>query len=172
MVEKILNAINWQLKIDGDGTIRIVKKTNGVVASFDALDNDSIEPQLSVTRDWYDCPNVFRAIEDDLSAVARDDNPDSPLSTINRGREIWLEETDCDLGENESIADYAIRRLKEEQAVAFSVEYTRRFNPDVQVGDKIRLHYPEQKVTGNFEIVSQSITLGYGCRTSEEVNRV
>lgn len=172
MIEKILNAINWRLKINGDGTINIMPKATDISASFDALDNDSIEPQVSTERDWFKCPNVFRAIEDDLSAVARDDSPDSPLSTVSRGREIWLEETNCDLGDNESIADYAIRRLKEEQSVAFSVEYTRRFNPDIQASDRIRLHYPLQNIDGEFEIISQDISLGFGCRTSEEVRKV
>lgn len=172
MIEKILNAINWRMKIDGNGTIRIIPKAENVSVSFDALDNDSIEPQLTTERDWFSCPNVFRAIEDDLSAIARDDSPNSPLSTVNRGREIWMEETDCDLGNNESIADYAIRRLKEEQSVAFSVEYTRRFNPELQVSDRIRLHYPRQGIDGEFEIINQNITLGFGCRTSEEVKKV
>lgn len=172
MIEKILEAINWRMKITGRGEIQIIKKAEDISASFDALEYDSIEPKLTTSRDWFSCPNVFRAVSADMSAIARDDNPDSILSTASRRREVWMEETDCDLADNESIADYALRRLKEEQAVAFTASYDRRFNPAVEVSDKIRLHYPKQGIDGVFQVVSQSISLGYGCKTTEEVKQV
>lgn len=172
MIEKILNAINWRMRVTGEGVIQIVPKASTATAVFDALDNDSIEPKLNISQDWFSCPNVFRAVSEDLSAIARDDDPDSPLSTVNRGREIWEEETDCDLGDEESIADYALRALKEAQKVAFSVSYDRRFSPDLEISDRITLHYPEQGIEGDFEITSQSVSLGYGCKVSEEVRRL
>lgn len=172
MVEKILKAINWRMRITGSGIIQILPKASEISAQFDAFENDSIEPKVTVSEDWFNCPNVFRAINEDVSAVARDDNSDSPLSTVNRGREIWAEETDCDLADNESIAAYAIRRLKEAQKIAYTVSYDRRYIPDVEISDQIGLHYPEQNIDGVFEITSQTINLGYGCRTSEEVQKI
>lgn len=172
MAESILNSINWRMRISGDGTIYIEPKPLSPEVMFDALNNDSIEPNVEMEKDMFDCPNVFRAISDDLSAVARDDNPSSILSTVSRGREVWMEETNCDLSDNESIADYALRRLKEEQQIATTVSYDRRFNPNIEVSDIIRLHYPEQGIDGVFQITSQSISLGYGCKTSEEVKSV
>ena len=172
MVEKILNSINWRMRLSGDGTIYIEPKPSSVSVAFDALENDSIETNVSMERDMFSCPNVFSAISDDLSAIARDDNPNSIVSTVSRGREIWMEETDCDLADNESVADYALRRLKEEQQIATSVSYDRRFFPDIEIGDLIRMHYPEQGIDGIFQVSSQSISLGYGCKTSEEVKSV
>lgn len=172
MAEKILEAINWRMVVSGDGSIHLQPKAAEPSAIFDALDNDSIEPELSTTRDWYECPNVFRAVNDDLSAIARDDSPDSPLSTVSRGREIWMEETDCDLAADESLGEYALRRLREEQRVAFTASYSRRFNPDLDVSDIVRLKYPRQGLDGLFRIESQSIELTNGCRTSEEVTRL
>lgn len=169
MVDKVLTAIGWRLTLDGDGTIHITPKAEEASASYDALENDAVEPKISVTRDWYGCPNVFRAVNDDLSGVARDDAEDSPLSTVNRGREVWAEETSCDLNNDETIAEYAARRLKEKQQVGTSAKYDRRYNPDLNVTDLIRLHYPGQGLDGLYEIVSQSIELGYGAKTSEEV---
>ena len=109
---------------------------------------------------------------DDTSAVARDDSLTSPLSTVNRGREVWMEERDCDLAENETLAEYAQRRLKEEQRHYLAVDYDRRFNPDVLPSDLIQLGYPKQRIVGNFYVVEQSIELGYGARTSEEVVQI
>lgn len=169
MTEKILNAINWRLRIHGDGTIEVTSQPDSEVATFDVLNNDSIEPQLTLAHDWFTCPNCFRAVNIDVSAVAKDENPASLLSTISRGREVWAEENGVDLSNDESIAEYAVRKLKELQQYYIKVNYSRRFHPDILVSDKVRLYYPAQGIDGVYNIASQSIELGHGARTSEEV---
>lgn len=168
MCHKVLTAIDWRLRILGDGTIQVMPQSDEPVTMFDPNSADVVEPQIELTNDWFDCPNVFRAVSDDLFGVARDDDPDSPLSTVNRGREVWMEETDCDYNEGETIGDYAVRRLKEEQNYYLKVSYNRRYNPDVLPTDLIRLHYPQ--ISGVFRVNSQDISLGYGATTSEEVS--
>lgn len=172
MTDKILSSMNWRMKLDGYGNISIEPYSNDVVATFDALSNDVIEPSLSVSYDWYDVPNVYRAVLDDAYAIARDDNPDSPLSTVNRGREIWLEDPSVYLQENETLAEYADRMLQQAQQVATTVSYTRRFDPSVYVSDVVRLGYSAQRISGTYLVTSQSITLGYNARTSEEVVKI
>lgn len=172
MAEKILAATNGRLRVKGDGGIEVCGMATDISGRFDPLNNDSIEPKLKAVNDWYKCPNVFRAVMDDTSAVARDDNPNSPLSTVNRGREVWMEEKDCDLAENETLAEYAERRLREEQRHYLAMDYDRRFNPDILPSDLVNLNYPAQKINGNFYITSQSISLSYGARTSEEVVQI
>lgn len=169
MIEKILTAINWRLKIEGDGTIRVEPKSSDPVATFDPIDNDVIETEIKVSEDWFDCPNVLMAIDNDLMAIARDDSERSPLSTVNRGREVWRQETSCDLADNETIEQYALRRLKELQKTEKTASYDRRFMPNVYPGDAVRLHYPAQSLDGVFTVSSQSIDLSYAARTSEEI---
>ena len=172
MADKVLTAINWRMRILGDGTIQILPLATTTDKTFDPIKVDVIEPVLKITKDWYSCPNVFRAVSDDLYSVARDDDPNSPLSTINRGREVWEEETGVSLNSGESIAEYAIRRLKELQQIETVASYKRRYDPDVLVGDLVRLNYPKQKMQGQYRITSQRITLGNGCTTEEEVEYV
>lgn len=172
MSEKILTAINWRLRVLGDGRVIVCSAAQDISARFDPLENDVIEPQLRAVNDWYSCPNVFRAIINDTSAVARDDNPNSPLSTVNRGREVWAEERDCDLADNETLAKYAQRRLEQEQRRYLAVDYNRRFHPDVVASDLVSLHYPAQGLEGVFYVSSQTIQLGWGARTSEEVVQI
>lgn len=160
MVDRILTAINWRMVLEGDGTIHICPKATNVSMTFDALEYDVIEPEVTLARDWFDCPNVFRAVQDDLTAIARDDDPDSFLSTVRRGREVWKEEDGCDFAEGETIGEYAIRRLKEEQQVALVVSYSRRFHPDVKIGDIVRLAYPGSGLEGAFTVNTQSMELG------------
>lgn len=171
MVHKILQAINWRLKLSGDGTIHIVPKAIKTSYALDTMEHDIVEPKITVKRDWYKCPNVFRAIEDDLIGIARDDSPDSPLSTVNRGREVWAEDTNCDLNDGESVAEYAIRRLKEEQSANTIIEYNRRFVPELDPTDLLSINFAAQNISGIYSIDSQSITLGYGAKVSEEVSK-
>ena len=168
MAEKILAAIGWRIRITGAGEIQISEPAVRPSASFDALENDSLEMKVTDTQDWFSCPNVFRAVQGDLVSIARDDDPSSSLSTASRGREIWMEETDCSLGAGETLSDYALRRLKEEQSPARKLKYDRRYQPDIVPGDQVRIHYPGNGIAGVFQITSQSIELGYNAKTTEE----
>lgn len=172
MADKVLDAIGWRMRITGDGTVVLAPKATEAAAQFDPLDHDVLEPSITVNYDWFDCPNVFRAVAEDLSAVARDDDPDSPLSTVSRGREVWAEETSCDLNTGESISEYAVRRLKELQTVRLTAGYSRRYDPGVLVGDLVRLRYPAQGLDGLYRVTSQSVSLSYGASTTEEVEAV
>ena len=171
MIEKILAAMDWRMRVGGDGTIHIMPKATEAVVMYDPLDNDAIEPEIEVTYDWYQCPNCFRAISGDLTAVAKDESSNSIFSIQNRGREVWMEETDADLNEGETIEAYALRRLREEQSVATQAKYKRRFHPDLSVSDLVQLHYPKQGLEGLYKITSMSMELGYGCSVDEEVEK-
>lgn len=172
MVNKILQAINYRMVLDGDGTINIVPPASAPEVTLDPIENDVIETEIKIKRDWFDCPNVFMAIDNDKTAIARDDSKDSALSTIRRGREVWASENSVELASDETLEEYALRRLKELQQVSIEASYNRRFIPVIVPTDLIRLHYPEQGLDGIYEIKSQSIDLGYAARVSEEVINV
>ena len=169
MADKILDLMNWRMTLDGYGNIYIHPYDREPSAIFDSVDNDVLEPSISLSYDWFGCPNVYRAVLEDSYAIARDDDPDSPLSTINRGREVWYEDNSAYLQENETLAEYANRALRAAQQTATIISYDRRFDPNVNVNDIVRLNYPEQSITGLYLVTSQTITLGYNARTSEEV---
>lgn len=168
MVWRILNAIGWRLRISGYGIISIRPKDTKPELLLDSGENDIIEPDVTDSQDYYGCPNVFRATSGDLTAIARDEDEDSPLSIQSRGREIWAQDQAANLNSGESIEDYARRRLQELQAPARIINYARRFIPDVYPGDIIQVRNAEQNIIGNFRINSQKIELGYGARTTEE----
>ena len=169
MVDKILTAINWKMYFDGDGTIHISPIQNDIIARFDKETNDVLEMSVSISSNWYDIPNVFRAVGSGISSIARDEDPDSKFSVPNRGREIWAEEQNCVLNNNEKISEYASRKLKELQNAYKTIDYTRRFRPGIRIGDIIWLNYPAQKLYGSFIIKSQNMDIGYGGRVSEQV---
>ncbi len=171
MVEKILKATNFRLRIDGTGTIHIADQAKFSSGMFDPYENDIVLPEIDASDDWYECPNVLRTIVDDTSIVIRDES-DSDLSIHGRGREIWAEETNCNLSDAESQATYTQRRLKELQSHSVEVSYKRRYQPDIFVGDIVTLNYPKQGLQGNYLVFSQTIEIGYGAETSEKVRKL
>ena len=173
MALHVLDAIGWRIRISGDGSIVICANDENSNLTAGINDNDIIECDITDTFDWYDTPNCFMAINDDYgAAIARDDSPNSFLSTVNRGREVWKSETSVELAGGESIASYAIRKLKELQKPARTIHYSRRFFENIFLGDVVDLNYPQHNLTGKFRITSQTLSLSHGCKTEEEVESI
>ena len=168
VAQEIAKAIDWQIKVNGDGSVRICPKPLTISGTFDNIENDIIETKVTDERDIFSVPNVLRVTLDGSAATARDDDPDSPYSTIARGREVWLQE-DAELAAGESLGDYALRRLKELQRPARKLKYSRRFQPDVSVNDLVSIIYPKQQIGDVFRVVSQEISLTHGASVKEEV---
>lgn len=175
IAQQIMDAIGWRIRIGGDGRISIEAPAAAAALTLDTMENDSVELKMTDTQDWYSVPNCYRASTGGLYAVARDDDPDSPLSTVSRKAlrggtgEIWASEIGVTLGSDKSLAEYTLEKLREAQAPARTVGYTRRFQPDVTVGDLVQLHLARHRIDGTFRISRQTITLGHGARTQEEV---
>lgn len=168
MLDKVLEALNLVLKIDGHGRITITTPSTEPVATFTSGDFDIIEPKLSYSNDWFSCPNVVMAIDEELMAIARDDDENSPLSTVNRGREIWHVEDGVNLAENDTLAEYARRLLTKLQDVKETLSYTRAYVPDIGVGDVIRLRY--NQFAGLYRITRQKFDMDGS--VSEEVAKL
>lgn len=166
MSNTVLKAIGWQMFINGFGEVTLRPFDTNEKVNFSGMDFDSIEPELTDARDMFSAPNVLRVTADNKSLTIRDDNPESPLSTVSRGREIWAEES-IDLTSGQTLDTYAIDRLKELQKPSRELSYKRRFHPDVRPGDLIRIRYPGQKIDGVFKVQNQKIDLTHGARTEE-----
>lgn len=175
IARQIVDSIGWRIRIRGDGSISIEPTAEDVSLKLDPQENDSVELKITDVQDWYAVPNCYRVSTGSLYAVACDDDPDSPLSTVSRKAarggtgEIWTSESGVSLSDGESLAEYAVRKLKEAQAPARKITYIRRFFPDVLVSDLVSLHYPGVGIDGIFRVSRQTITLGYGAKTQEEV---
>lgn len=172
MIHKILDAVGWHLRIAGDGAVMLTAGHDEPAASYSALDVDVVEKDVTRTYDWYSCPNCIRVTQNDSVSEARDDDPNSPLSTRSRGREIWAAESASGIGDAETLDEYAQRRLRELQSPGRAISYTRRYDPEVMPGDAVLLHYPAEHIQGLVRVSKQTITLGKGCRTQEEVEEI
>lgn len=139
-------------------------------------DNSSIlYPEISVDRDLYGIPNVVEVIHSNgagyyFARVVNDD-PDSPVSTVKRGREIVHRVNNPDLiGDptESQVQDYARQTLKELSALEYTVSYTHGYCP-VRLGDCVRLNYERAGIVDvKAKVVSQNISCEPGCPVTEK----
>lgn len=177
LTDLIANA-KYTFDLDELGRVLFAPKQN--VAAMRPIwtytdDNSSIlYPEISLDRDLYGIPNVVEVIystgpEYYFHRVVNDDS-NSPVSTVSRGREIIHRITDPDVAGNpteQQIKDLAIRTLKELSSLEYKVTYSHGYCP-VRVGDCVRLNYTRAGLTNiKAKVVSQSIGCEPGCPVSE-----
>ena len=171
----ILDAIGWRLRVTGDGTVHVCAPAAEAAATFDMRKNDVVELAMTDEQDWFSVPNCIRVVSGDTYTEYVDDDADSPVSTVSRKAkrggtgEIWMNDSAASIADSESLAEYALRILKQKQEPARTISYSRRFRPDVLVSDWVALRLPGIGIDGIFKITSQTIELGHGCTTAEEV---
>ena len=144
------------------------------VWTFDDSNSSILYPEITMEHDLYGIPNVVEVIYSQGSgyyyARAVNDDPNSPISTISRGREIVHRVTDPDMignPTNRQIDEYAKQLLKELSTVEYTVSYTHGYCP-VRVGDCVRLNYTRAGITDvKAKVISQSIECKPGCQVSE-----
>ena len=138
-------------------------------------DNSSIlYPELSLDHDMYDIPNVVEVIyssgRDYYYAKAVNDDPNSPISTVNRGREITRRITDPGLSGNPTeaqIHEYAEQTLRSLSSLEYTVTYSHGYCP-VRVGDCVRLNYERAGLRDvKAKVISQEISCEPGCPVTE-----
>ena len=98
------------------------------------------------------------------------DDPNSPTSTVNRGREILYRETSPNIQgipSVEQINEYAEALLEELSSVEYQVSYKHGYCP-VRVGDCVRLNYERADLKDvKAKVISQSINCETSCSVDE-----
>lgn len=139
-------------------------------------DNSSILlPDLTMDRDLYGIPNVVEVVYsktgDVYSARVVNDDPNSPISTVNRGREIIHRVIDPDMvgdPREGQIQEYAEKLLKELSTLEYTITYTHGYCP-VRLGDCVRFNYSRAGLEDvKAKVISQTIKCEPGCQVTEK----
>lgn len=139
-------------------------------------DNSSILcADIDVDHDLYGIPNVVEVLYSNGSgyyyAKVVNDDSNSPISTVNRGREIVHRVTDPDLTGNPTeneIQEYAEQLLRELSSLEYTLTYTHGYCP-VRIGDCVRLNYSRAGLTDiKAKIINQTIKCETGCQVTEK----
>lgn len=138
-------------------------------------DNCSIlNPRLTVNHDLYGIPNVVEVVYSNgkdryYSRVVNDDE-NSPISTVNRGREILYRITDPSIvGDptQKQIDEYARQTLVDLSTVEYSISYTHGYCP-VRIGDCVRFNLSIAGLKNiKAKVISQQIKCTADCQVSE-----
>ena len=138
-------------------------------------DNSSIlYPDINLEHDLYGIPNVVEVVcstgTEMYTARIVNDDPNSPTSTVNRGREILYRETSPNIQgipSIEQINEYAEALLEELSSVEYQVSYKHGYCP-VRVGDCVRLNYERADLKDiKAKVISQSINCETSCSVDE-----
>ena len=143
--------------------------------TYDDNNSSILYPYISVDHDLYGIPNIVEVIysygSDYKEAIAINDDPNSPTSTISRGRQIPYRITDPSLRgyvTQQQLDDYAVRVLKEISTLEYTISYTHAYCP-VRVGDCVRLNYTRAGITNiKAKVISQNVKAEPGCPVSEK----
>lgn len=138
-------------------------------------DNSSIlYPDIDIEHDIYGIPNVIEVTYSDsygtYSSTVRNDDPNSILSTVSRGREIFDRVSNPDIPgipNQKMIDEYAEKYLKEVSTLSYTLTYSHGYCP-VRIGDCVRLNYKRAGLNGvNALVTSQSVDCTPGCKVEE-----
>lgn len=173
----IANA-KYTLGLDELGRVLFLPKQDTAslqpIWTFDDGNSSILSPKIDIKHDLYGIPNVVEVIYSNgtdcyYSKVVNDD-PNSPTSTINRGREITHRVTNpSELGNptDEQIKAYATQLLKNLSTLEYKVTYTHGYCP-VRLGDCVRLNYEKAGIKDvKAKVISQSIKCEPGCPVTE-----
>lgn len=170
----VLEDNGYFLNVDALGQIYIDKEINPMYLqpkwTFSDGKDSILCNDISINQDIFDVPNVIEVLVSDGSnngfATASNDNPDSPVSTVNRGRIIAKRITNPQVGLT-GLQAYAKNELIKESEVETSVSYSHGYCP-VTIGDCISLSNRKFGIDKlKLKVTSQSISCKTGCVVTE-----
>lgn len=174
----IANA-KFEFGLDEIGRILFLPKQDTAslqpIWTFDDGNSSILYPEISMNHDLYGIPNVVEVIwsSDTGNYYAKivNDDPNSPISTINRGREILHRVTNPELSGDPAqgqIEQYAEQLLRDLSTLEYTVSYTHGYCP-VRLGDCVRLNYDRAGITNvKAKVISQTIKCTPGCPVTEK----
>ena len=139
-------------------------------------DNSSILlPDIDMEHDLYNVPNFVEVTYsnggDSYYAKVVNDDPNSPTSTVNRGREIKRRVNNPNLNGDPTqrqIDMYAEQLLRDLSSLEYTITYKHGYCP-VRVGDCVRLNYSRAGLNGiKAKVISQKIECKTGCKVTEK----
>lgn len=150
-------------------------KTLQPVWTYDDDNSSILYSDVSIDHDLYGIPNVVEVIYSSgnttyYSRVVNDDS-NSPISTVRRGREIIHRVINPEMSampSQQQIDLYAKDVLKALSTVQYTISYTHAYCP-VSLGDCVRLNYTRAGLNGvKAKVISQSIKCEPGCPVTEK----
>lgn len=139
-------------------------------------DNSSIlQAEITMDHDLYGVPNVVEVVyssgSETYNARAVNDDPNSPISTVNRGREIIHRVTNPSViadPTQHQIDEYATQLLRDLSTLEYTVTYTHGYC-GTRLLDCVRIDHDKAGMRNiKAKIISQSIRCTPECQVTEK----
>lgn len=177
-ITDLVGVANHRLDLDESGQVLFAPYQD--ISSLQPVweyndDNSSIlYPEVSFNRDIYGIPNVVEVVYSDgvrtLTSRIVNNDPNSPISTVSRGREIVHRDLSPELPvepTQTSLNSYARDLLRRLSSVEYELNYSHGYCP-VRIGDCVLLNYRRAGFTNiKAQVIRQSITCEPGCPVEE-----
>ena len=178
-VTSLIANANYELGLGERGNILFLPKQKleslQPVWEFNDDNSSILYSEITVNHDLYGIPNAVEVVysygADYKEATAVNNDPNSPTSTVSRGRLITYRDRDPSLRgyvTQKQLDEYAERLLKELSTLEYTVSYKHAYCP-VRLGDCVRLNYARAGIKNiKAKVISQSIKAEPGCCVSEK----
>lgn len=178
-VRDLIANAKYELALDEMGRILFAPKQDTAslqpVWTYDDGNSSILYSNLTLDHDLYGIPNVVEVIysngEDYFFSRVVNNDSNSPISTVNRGREIVYRDANpsiLGLPTQDQIDEYAKQLLEALSTLEYTISYSHGYCP-VRVGDCVRLNYSKAGIKNvKAKVISQSIKCEPGCPVSEK----
>ena len=175
----LLDKVDMQLSLDELGRVLFSPKQDlkslQPIWTFNADNSSILYPNFDIDNDLYGIPNVVEVVYSNASktvcATAVNDDKNSPVSTVNRGRRIVNRITNPSIVGNPSekeLKTYAEKVLKQLSSIEYTITFSHGYCP-IRIGDCVRLNYESAGLRNvKAKIISQSISCTPGCPVSSK----
>ena len=141
---------------------------------YDDSNCSILYPEITNKRDLYGIPNVVEVIYSTdsgfLYSKVVNDDPNSPVSTVTRGREVMYRVSNPNFSGHPTQADideYARQVLRDLSSLEHTVKYKHGYCP-VRVGDAVTLDIKSMGLRNiKAKVIAQSIKCSTGCPVTE-----
>lgn len=178
-ISDLISNAKYSFALDELGRILFSPKQDTAslqpVWTYDDGNSSILYSDITMDHDLYGIPNVVEVVYSYGAKIYQtrvvNDDPNSPISTVNRGREILHRVTNPQLSgipTERQLDDYARQVLRELSSIEYTVSYSHGYCP-VRLGDCVRLNYKRAGIIDiKARVVSQSISCEAGCKVSEK----
>lgn len=165
----VLDAGGFVIQIDGRGTVHIKKKPIDISLQIDTSNARLLLPEISYSNDMSDIPNRYIVVSGANITTVVNDDPESPVSSVNRGYYVDEVDESPEPVNGETLGQYAKRKLEELSVLNDERDYTREYAPDVYIYSMVRASL--DGLEGDLRVQEQGINCKNGITINEKAVR-
>lgn len=182
IINDLLSAINYRpLWFDANGVAQAMPYMSpSVLPPAYTYQDDSqsvMTPEVNDNLDLFDVPNVWVCTVDETDTttlVSRyvNDNPNSPTSTVNRGRQIVKYVSGLTAPNQATLDAYAQQQAEQDSQIYNTVVFETAIMPFHEAYDAIQLNYSVMGISDKFFEIGWSLNLAPGATMNHTIQKV